>query len=502
MHLMNKHWPLWCAFLVLIAGNFLQGLTYLNHDVAWVLYSSGRLLDGGVFGEDIVAANPPLIWWLSTIPEAFSRITGMDSIHTLRLAIFAISVVVLLDFHKHLATYFPPAPTAIILIFFSIFISIASDRNFGQREHIAALFILPYLLRTVRVVENGTGRTHWFAAIFAGLGVAFKPHFVFIPLLVELYIILRRRSFIHLFRADVLISTATIVIYLCTVFIWARPYISTVVPAISEVYWGFSSSPLLVAIKIKTEILLLYLTFILVYVNRFPPLSSLFLLTSIGFLGAALLQAKGYSYHIYPITLFSLISLMCLPLAKSRMLAVITISLLCAALYTELKSSYGSVVNRTSLGPTGIRIQNVVDVVKDKVPADEQFLAFSTHPFPGFPVTNYSNRDWASVSNSRIFLPAIVRLRMSGETTSTSEILKSAEARERRAALLDLKNLPTVVFIDVAQRRHAVNNIEFDFLEFYLEAPEFRAIWDNYEEFENGLSRFRTFILKGEKING
>ena len=91
---------------------------------------------------------------------------------------------------------------------------------------------------------------------------------------------------------------------------------------------------------------------------------------------------------------------------------------------------------------------------------------------------------------------------MSGETTSTSEILKSAEARERRAALLDLKNLPTVVFIDVAQRRHAVNNIEFDFLEFYLEAPEFRAIWDNYEEFENGLSRFRTFILKGEKING
>ena len=107
MNLINKHWPYWCALLVLIAGNFLQGLTFLNHDVAWVLYSSARLLDGGVFGEEIVAANPPLIWWLSAIPEAFARVTGLDSIYALRLAIFAISAIVLLDFYKSLAKSFP-----------------------------------------------------------------------------------------------------------------------------------------------------------------------------------------------------------------------------------------------------------------------------------------------------------------------------------------------------------------------------------------------------------
>lgn len=501
MDLINKHWPFWCAFFVLIAGNFLQGLTFLNHDVAWVLYSSGRLLDGGVFGDDIVAANPPLIWWLSAIPKAFARITGIDSIHVFRFAIFAISVVVLFDLHKSLATHFHSAPTAVILLFFSIFISVGSDRNFGQREHIAALFILPYLLRAARVAENGTGRKHWFAATFAGIGVAFKPHFILIPVLVELYIILRRRRFGHLFRIDVLISTATIVVYLGAVFIWASPYLSIVVPSVSEVYWGFSSSPLLVAVKIIPEILFLSLTFILIYFNRFPPLSTLFFLTSVGFLGAALLQAKGYSYHIYPITLFYLMSLMCLTCAKSKVLAMIAISMFSSILYTELQPTYRSLVNRTSQGPTGIRIQNVVDVVMDKVPVDGQFFAISTHPFPGFPVANYSNRDWASASNSRIFLPAIVRLRMSGETTSTSEILKSAEARERRATLLDLKNLPSIVIIDVAKRRHAINEIEFDFLEFYLEAAEFRAIWDNYEEFENELSGFRTFILKGEKNN-
>ena len=39
-----------------LAGIALQSVTYLNHDVSWVLWSSGRLLDGGVFGREPQAA--------------------------------------------------------------------------------------------------------------------------------------------------------------------------------------------------------------------------------------------------------------------------------------------------------------------------------------------------------------------------------------------------------------------------------------------------------------
>ena len=46
-------------------GLFLQATTFLNHDIAWILYSTESLINGGVFGKDIIAANPPLIWYLS-----------------------------------------------------------------------------------------------------------------------------------------------------------------------------------------------------------------------------------------------------------------------------------------------------------------------------------------------------------------------------------------------------------------------------------------------------
>lgn len=497
MAFINKYSALWAAISVLIIGNIAQSFTYLNHDVAWVLHSSGRLLDGGIFGEDIVAANPPLIWWISAIPQAVSRLLGIDAIYLFRIMVFAISAVVLLDFHKSLLKYFPPIQTAIILVIFSMLISVGADRNFGQREHLAVLFLLPYILRAANVAENGENRTHWSASIFAGIGVAFKPHFILIPLLVELFIVLHGRTFKHLLRRDVLISVATIIVYLGAVFIWAQPYVSVVVPMISEVYWGFSSSPMFVAIKIGAEILLLCLAFILIGIGRFPPLSSLFFLTSVGFLVAALLQAKGYSYHIYPIKLFLLMSLVCLTSLNFKVLAFVASGLACSILYLEVGLLSKSFKDTTQFGTTGQRIQSVTDLVVEKVPVTGQFLAISTHPFPGFPVANYANRDWAAKSNSRLFLPVIVRLRTAGETADNLSVLKTAEKRERSAILLDLQEWPALVLIDVAHRRHAIKTIDFDFLSFYLEDPEFRAIWGNYEELENELRDFRSFVLKG-----
>ena len=46
----------------------LQSNVYLNHDVGWVLYSSGLMLDGQVLSRDIIEPNPPLIYFLSALP--------------------------------------------------------------------------------------------------------------------------------------------------------------------------------------------------------------------------------------------------------------------------------------------------------------------------------------------------------------------------------------------------------------------------------------------------
>jgi len=59
--------------------------------------------------------------------------------------------------------------------------------DFGQREHLAVLFILPFLAEAaMRSVAVGPKRTlHFAVAACAAIGAALKPHFFLLPLLVE-----------------------------------------------------------------------------------------------------------------------------------------------------------------------------------------------------------------------------------------------------------------------------------------------------------------------------
>ncbi len=483
---------------MLLAGNLIQTTAFINHDVGWVLYSSGRLLDGGTFGREIIAANPPLIWWISAIPNAVARLTGLDALVVFRIGVLCLSLLVLIDLYRKLHEETPALMFAAILVLFAAFLGYGANRDFGQREHLAVLLCLPYLVRAAELIDTGgtSNRTNWLASIGAGIGVAFKPHFVLIPIFVELFVALRLRSAKHLIRADVLISTATIMAYILAVLIFARPYITEVIPSVREVYWGFGW-PVSRVIWYKIEIVfLVVLTFAIVGLNRFPALATTTGLAALGFLGAALLQKKGYSYHLYPASAFALVALAStLDSAHRHLRATSALTLGLAVIYLG-QTAYVETRKRGADGIDGREIQAVIDVVQEQVPEGGNFLAISTHPFPGFPVTNYSSRDWFAASNSRIGLPAIVRMRLGGITASESELLQRVEDRERQAMLLDLSKKPDIVLVHVAARRHAIGHSDFDFLSFYLEDPDIRKVWEVYVEIDAGLENFRSFKRK------
>lgn len=471
---------------------------FINHDVGWVLYSSGRLVDGGVFGRDIIAANPPLIWWISAIPNAVAQTLGMEPLWVFRIAVFALAFIVLVDLYRNIEGQFSALSVAATLLVFAIFVGVGANRDFGQREHLAILLCLPYLLRAGRLAEATENRTrpNWLPAVAAGIGVAFKPYFVLLPIFVELFIALKRRSARQLLRADVLISTATILLYLVAVFLFARPYITEVIPSVSEVYWGFGW-PISYVIRSNVEIVALVgMALALTAAKKFPGQATTLALAAAAFLGAALLQKKGYSYHLYPAAVFALMSLCMMIDAPLRSLKAVTAISLAAALLFLGQMAIVENIKRSAKGSEGARIQAVIDTVQSVVPEGGNYLAISTHPFPGFPVANYSGRAWLAATNSRIGLPAIVRMRSGGMTTAQSDLLARVEARERDAMLKDLSQKPDLILIDVSKRRHAIGFSEFDFLSFYLEDPAFREIWDGYEELKTGLSDFRSFKRK------
>ncbi len=494
----SRKFVFWIAIAVLLAGNLIQLTTFINHDVGWVLYSSGRLLDGGTFGREIIAANPPLIWWISAIPNAVARLTGLGALVVFRIGVLCLSVLVVIDLYRKLSEKTPALMFAGILILFAAFVGYGANRDFGQREHLAVILCVPYLVRAAELIDTGgtSNRTNWLASIGAGIGVAFKPHFVLIPIFVELFVALRLRSAKHLFRADLLVSTATIAAYILAVLVFARPYITEVIPSVREVYWGFGW-PVGHVIWVNFEIVsLVVLAFAIVSLNRFPALATTTCLAAVGFLGAALLQKKGYSYHLYPASAFALVALVSTLSSAHRHLRATSALVLGLAVIYLGQTAYLENRKRGAEGIYGREVQAVIDVVQEHVPEGGNFLAISTHPFPGFPVTNYAARDWLAASNSRIGLPAIVRLRAGGITASQSDLLKRVEQREQRAMLLDLSHNPDIVLVHVAARRHAIGNSDFDFLSFYLEDPDIRKVWEEYVEIDAGLENFRSFKRK------
>ena len=481
----------WAIPVVLAAaGVGVQSLAFMNHDVGWVLWSSGRLLDGGTLGRDVVAANPPLIWWISMIPMEAARLTGLSAISCFNLFMLVLLTAGLLASDRLLRSIMPADQRRFLLGAAALLLTVGADRNFGQREHMTAILALPYLLMmTARIRDDDPG--YLFAALVgagAAVGFAFKPHLLAVPLLAELYLVSRIGFRRTLLRPEAVAAVAAVAVYVAAVLIFARPYVIESFPDIARVYWAFNNpDAAVIALKVGDYLFILVLAALFLPGRKWPPLATLFTLAAAGFMVAAALQWKAYTYHLYPVMVFEALAFAAM-LARpgaARTIGLVVLTYLAVMTGREMGKQLpgGEIANERA---------EMIQFVDDNTPAGGAFLAMSTHPFPGFPTALYSHAGWASRANSRLFLPAVVRLR-SRNNAEDGELLAFASAKEHEMMLADMTPLPDLVLVDVKPLRHAILDLPFDFVSFYREDPAFAALWVNYEEMPGAPKGYRAF---------
>ncbi|WP_193366839.1 hypothetical protein [Pelagibius marinus] len=485
---------------VLAAGLLGQASVYLNHDVGWILYSSDLMLGGAEFGQDIITANPPLIWWISMIPNLLSDFSGLPVIPCFRLLVTLGIGAALIVSNRFLARQGASlAEQALFVVLGVYLLAVAVDRDFGQREHLAVLLLLPYLFAVAHRME-GRPITPIGALVLgaaAAVGVAFKPYFVLVPLLLEAALWWRTRSLSNLFRPEALGAILAIVAYAIALFVLAGPWLFEVAPDISRVYWAFARSLGGLAMPIAEKFALPALAALIVLRFNPSPRGVVLVLAAIGFFGAAALQAKYYTYHVYPAyALLAIAAVIGIP-GLGKPWKFLAIGLVTIFLTQDMAESIFRLKARSEDGKFGQQIHSVISFVKANVPEDGSFLAISTHPYPGFPTALYAERTWASASNSAIFLPAVVRLRESGGDTDPAT-LAFAEKKAREALQRDLALAPDLVLVDEQDFRHAIGSSRFDFLDFYLEQAAFEATWRNYEQLPSAPKGFAAFRRKKE----
>ncbi len=501
------------AVTLAVGGLVLQGNTHLNHDLSWVLYSAGEMLNGAVFGRDVIAANPPLAWYLAMPAVGLADALAIHSATAFRGFVAVLSLASLAFAWRSMSrtgSQVSAAEARLFLLVASYIFFVGSYRDFGQREYLALVLVLPYLLVAAARMDGRSyaPATAIAVGLAAGIGFALKPYFLAVPLLVELLGAIRARSLRVAFRCETFCLASFFGLYAVSLPLMTPDYVFGVVPAVRPVYWGFNDSFGEVLSGIGTELLGFATAIYLAARLRCSSLQLVLLAAAGGFLFSYLVQMKGYTYHGFPfrglvalsLAMF-LAQLFCAPAgaaARHRIagllggvafLAVVGINLLAVAEW------YGS-ANRDT-GDIAAGIDRMVALV-DRHAAGSDFLALSTHPYPGFPTAIYASANWGAKTNSRIFLPAVAKLRHAG-ASGDGAVLRYAEQQAHGFLRHDLAMLPRLILVDGNALKHGIGELEFDILAFYLEDPEIRARFDGYRELKP-LGGIRVFVRRREGV--
>lgn len=155
----------------------------INHDVAWLLEATRRWIGGAELYRDIVEINPPLIF-----VENLLLTGGLLTKHAyLAGTCIAVGISAVWSGRWH------GIGTAVAV---AVSLCVVAISDFGQRDHLALIFLIPFLL-----APDGLPRREQIAiGVWAFLGVGLKPHFAIIPALFVLAQCISVRSTIPLWR--------------------------------------------------------------------------------------------------------------------------------------------------------------------------------------------------------------------------------------------------------------------------------------------------------------
>jgi hypothetical protein len=285
----------------------------IGWDPALHLQIAQLITRGKVPYVDMSDANPPLVWYLYTIPayaaDAFNfPVTQSFNYFLVFLILYSVTACLVLFFthaKRAEAPFF--LPFIIGLTLFNFFLRY----DFGQREEIFVLLYMPYLvLRTLRWQNRGVQSREWsaFIGFIAAVGICIKPHFLIPVFLVELYFVLDKRRFKNLLSIENIACFAGGVMYLAHFLFVPKAMTETywkfVVPAFALGYhfWDTSLSAS-VSDPSKRDVFFL-MTFSSLFAVALRKRCSLMLPLAVFVLGSSipyLIQFKGWAYHDQPV---------------------------------------------------------------------------------------------------------------------------------------------------------------------------------------------------------
>lgn len=472
----------------LLAGLALFGLAALwpplNHDAAAVLGFAQRMLAGEALYATLIDVNPPLIFLVSLIPAWAARATGASAPvlmcgFVLVLAAGSIWLSLRVLAQGRFAAY--PVPRALAAPALLIALLAAPMHSFAQREHLLAIFALPYLFAAGQRLEGGAAPRGLAigAAAFAAVGLLLKPHYVAIAAMVEIGCLIARGPARGLRAPEPWVMLGVAALYVAVVAVGFPAYLGEILPLARALYDHADSSvflSILTGDQAPALGLVLLAGGLLAWRLKDGVMGAL-ALGLVGALMAAIAQGKGWDYHflcarVFAILLgaFAVARLFGAHPAPRGAVAIVSLLALVAsgAVLPPLKAQ-----REFAASPTG----RLAPLLREYAPG-QPVLWLTGAIYPQYPALPYNDSPSAMTYMSLWMLPALYG---DGAPVNPASQMSNYERRLFEDVGTSLSRIkPPLAIVADPDSEGGFKTPGFDYLAYFLRHPDFAAQWRRY----------------------
>jgi len=469
-------------------GILLQSNIFCNTDANWLLHATDRLLDGGKYYYNFFEANPPMILYINIPPVIIAKLLHLPYSFLFRIYIFLIaifSIVICSILLKKIYQNRPVWMMRMFVVAITFIFVILPVHAFGEREHIALMLTMSYFFLAVLRSRDIAASIILaiLIGVLAGIGFAIKPYFVIPFVLVELYLIFRKKNIFAWIRPESLIIGSILILYLISIFIFTPEYVYKVLPLVGQFYYaGFHYSWSAVISSMWVIFFAISVGyFILFYdVVMQKELIKVLLFASIGFIISYFLQRTAWFYHAIPSYAFSILLLVLVTqeiivkpthYIKQKCIKGIYVSFLTAILFIFAVVIPGSIFYRILKRDASPGLMRAMVFIKNNTPNRKVYFFSPTMDFP-YRYIDLLNVKSVSHFPSQFLLPGlIIRLTLARTVAEKNEIKK----HRREITNIVIKDLqlykPDLIVIF---------KCPLDYIDFFSQNIKFKKLIDSY----------------------
>jgi len=482
-------------FLMAAAAVFTRSL---NHDAAWYLYMADAMRGGAALYRDVADTNPPLIVFLSLPPIWLAALLHLSQGVAFNVYVFGVAGASLAVCSRLISRAWPDVSMEIrgLLLVTTAFCLLPFVRlDFGQREHLAVILLLPYVWLSATPGASGASRVaSVLIGVAAGLGFAVKPHFALPWALLEILVFARERFALRaIVRPALLAAVTTVVAYVGFVLLFVPQYVE-VFNDVRQFYGGLDS-PLSTLVRLPDIAAWIAAVAMLaafkLSLDTERPVRVLFTAAT-GFIAAGLLQFKGWSYQMYPGRAFLVIYFIAFALALLQSAPALSsilrggIRSVCLVVVLGLFATSGRYLAESLHPPGQDIVAPLVELINKQAPHGPiAQISMRTQMYPGFPAANEAGVKWSLRFPTLFYLPGLYENEL---LLPDSELSFRAPAAmspmERRYFTEFVDNLcaapPAVMIIEPPIPRAPAGRRSLDLVAYYGQDPRFKRLFTGY----------------------